>query len=338
MARVRRAVSGGWLLGLIASTLAGLDPGAAAPATAAEVVDRASLKSFVLHGKARLEALESIIDVVTLHDTFEVEGTWKSGSIYLMLIARSGVVLLNAGDHDAENRSVLDVRDDRGLRIGRQMIDTAASGGGFVDYHRDHPRTCYVTEVLEHLPRQQNLILVGGYDPDLSTLPVVMPGLERPEVTAAEVVDRKSLKRFVEGGRRAYIGLLEKRRRDKSTQFEVLLQIASAFRREGGYWKSGSTYVFIVSAEGRVLFHGADPSVEGRKVLMDLEDIHGVRIFQELIAAAEGGGGFVQYHWDDPTVQGDEETGSPKVGYAVYLNPKSDQPLIMGSGYYYGKE
>ena len=43
---------------------------------------------------------------------------------------------------------------------------------------------------------------------------------------------------------------------------------------------------------------------------------------------ADAGGGFVEYH---------EETGSPKVGYAVYLNPKSDRPLVMGSGFH-GKE
>ena len=145
MASVRCAVS--WLLGLTgAFGLAGLDPVQATPPTAAEVVDRASLKAFVLHGKARVEALESLIEVVTLHDTFQVEGTWKSGSVYMMLIARSGVVLLNAGDHE-ENRSILDLRDGRGLQIGRELIATAASGGGFVEYHRGQSRTCYVTEV-----------------------------------------------------------------------------------------------------------------------------------------------------------------------------------------------
>ncbi len=83
---------------------------------------------------------------------------------------------------------------------------------------------------------------------------------------------------------------------------------------------TASTYVFIVTRDGLVLFHGADPSIEG--------SINGVRIFRELIAAASSGGGFVKYH---------VETESPKVGYAVYLNPKSDRPLIMGSGFH-GKE
>ena len=62
------AVLGGWLL-----AMAGGHPGSVLaeeiPTTAAEVVDRASLKAFVLHGKARVEALESLIEVVTLHDT-----------------------------------------------------------------------------------------------------------------------------------------------------------------------------------------------------------------------------------------------------------------------------
>ena len=38
---------------------------------------------------------------------------------------------------------------------------------------------------------------------------------------------------------------------------------------------------------------------------------------QELLSAAAEGGGYVEYLWDDPAVAGDEETGSPKVGYAV---------------------
>ena len=40
---------------------------------------------------------------------------------------------------------------------------------------------------------------------------------------------------------------------------------------------------------------------------------------------------FLRYNFDDPTVEGDEETGSPKIGYAKgFPVPNSDQKLIVG--------
>ena len=38
---------------------------------------------------------------------------------------------------------------------------------------------------------------------------------------------------------------------------------------------------------------------------------------------------------DNPEIVGDEETGSPKFGYAVSFNaPNSDQKVVVGSGIY----
>ena len=54
---------------------------------------------------------------------------------------------------------------------------------------------------------------------------------------------------------------------------------------------------------------------------------------EELLAAAPAGGGFVEYLWPNPAVEGDEETGSPKVAYATVLTIGST-PLIFGSGIY----
>ena len=34
-----------------------------------------------------------------------------------------------------------------------------------------------------------------------------------------------------------------------------------------------------------------------------------------LIDAATSGKGYVEYYWDDPSVEGDEDIGSAKVGY-----------------------
>ena len=42
---------------------------------------------------------------------------------------------------------------------------------------------------------------------------------------------------------------------------------------------------------------------------------------------------FVRHYYDDPTIEGDEDTGSPKLGYAVSFSvPNSDQKAVVGSG------
>ena len=194
----------------------------------------------------------------------------------------------------------------------------------------------YAAECWENLQHQEKLVLIGGFSRDLSDLPAANPSLEPPKIRASEVVGRESLKAFVREARDCYDGLLKRSRQNTSAQLEVILQIAALFRREGGYWKSGSTYIFIVTREGFVVFHGANQSYEGR-TLLDVEDINGVKVVRELIAAADAGGGFVEYYMDDPSVEGDEDTGSPKVGYAMSFNSQAGRPFIIGSGFYAGE-
>ena len=50
-------------------------------------------------------------------------------------------------------------------------------------------------------------------------------------------------------------------------------------------------------------------------------------VVQELIAAAKSGGGFVEYLWDNPAIEGTDE--SPKVSYAAPVE-------ILGGDYYIG--
>ena len=56
-------------------------------------------------------------------------------------------------------------------------------------------------------------------------------------------------------------------------------------------------------------------------------DSKGVKIAEELIGGARREGRkFLRYHYDNPAIKGDEETGSSKLGYAVSIPvPNSDQ-------------
>ena len=73
----------------------------------------------------------------------------------------------------------------------------------------------------------------------------------------------------------------------------------------------------MVDAESLKAFvrAAADLLQEGRNWI-DLEDVNGYKIIRGLIDAAEAGGGFVEYYWDNPAIEGDEEAGLPKVSYA----------------------
>ena len=153
--------------------------------------------------------------------------------------------------------------------------------------------------------------------------PAVHPAIAQDaEVTAGDVVDRETLKAFV---------LAAAAHADKATSLAEYLAVLQEFRTEGP-WKQGSVYLFLFSTEGLFILHGADPSLEGQN-LYDLEDVNGVKMVQELISVTAEGGGYVEYLWDNPAVEGDEETGSPKVSYAIPYSALG-QDFVLGAGFF----
>ncbi len=135
-------------------------------------------------------------------------------------------------------------------------------------------------------------------------------------VVAADVVDRETLKNFVLGARS----------RLESVQDEGELDAVLTDFRTSEEWKQGSIYIFITGYDGTSFFHGAIPEREGTNNI-DQEDSNGVKITQENIAAAKAGGGFVEYLWDNPAIEGADE--SPKVSYVAPIE-------ILGATYYIG--
>ena len=156
-----------------------------------------------------------------------------------------------------------------------------------------------------------------------SLLPAAHPAIAQdPEVTAGDVVDRETLKAFV---------LAAKAYGDKASTLPEYLNILQEFRTEGP-WKQGSIYLFLFTTEGLFILHGANPDLEGQN-LYDLEDTNGVKMVQELIAVAAEGGGYVEYLWPNPAIEGD--TGSPKVSYAIPYSALG-QDFVLGSGFFPG--
>ena len=173
-------------------------------------------------------------------------------------------------------------------------------------------------------------MLVGGYSQDVSHVSIQTADLPKPAVTASQVVDRETLITFVEEAASAY------REAVMSEGYSGLTGVRNAFRMEGGDWKSGSIYLWVVSGGGITLFHGSEPFREGNPTDMVRTDSKGVKIAEELIGGARREGQkFLRYHYDNPAIEGDEDTGSPKLGYAVsFPVPNTDQKGVIGSGIY----
>ena len=145
-------------------------------------------------------------------------------------------------------------------------------------------------------------------------------------ITAREVLDRETLKAFVRSAKAYVEGLTEGARIDDLLNEQ---------------WKFGSVYVFISNGEGVIRWHGSNAALVDQD-LSGLEDpVTGALFVQELMAAAKSGGGYVEYHFDDPIVIGDEDHTSPKLGYVEpFTSPLPDlfpeQDMVIGSGIYLG--
>ena len=304
---------------------------AEAKTTAGQVKDDATLEAFVLGAKADIEAITDVNEGARLRERLRTDGDWKSGSMFLIIFLPTGEPFIHGNDRTAESKNLLGVVDDNGLKVVEELLAAAAGGGGFVRYHDGEPQTAYAVTYTSGITGRE-FVLVGGYSQDVSHVPVLIADLPKPAVTASQVVDRETLISFVEEAATVY------REGVRSEGYRGLIGIRNAFRVEGGDWKSGSIYLWVVSGGGIILFHATEPFREGRPTDLTRTDINGVRFAEELIEGARREGRkFVQYYYDDPTIEGDEDTGSPKLGYAVSFSvPNSPQKAVIGSGIYIG--
>ena len=316
--------------------------------TAEDVVDRETLRAFVAEaGEYYLDLFQTdnrATDTKSRLALRDPNGPWRHGSVYLYVLdLNSNTILVHGAFPDRyELRPlVTTVRDAvTGKLILPQIIEVAKSNpeGGFVEYYFDDPaddsdsadipKVGYARQFKGELPRADgsalsiNVIIGSGFygqEPTIPTLPV-------GDVTAADVKDRATLRSFVQAAASAYAAAIDE------AGFENHDDIVEAFRVDDGTWQDGDVYLYISEPDGTFVFHGVNPSLEGQN-LIRFTDLNGVMYVKELLDAAQGGGGFVEYYFDDPTVTGDEELGSPKVGYAE-LMVADGRELVMGSGIY----
>ena len=339
------------ILGVMPSVLADEDD----RTTAKDVVDsktdmeyQDNLKEFVLSARDYFLGLPLSELLLTVKDILQEEGgDWNYKSMYLVVLFADGTVYSHGEDPSKDGTDISNAVDDNGKEVVKEILAVVDEDeeGGFVEYTWDdpatdedmNPRYCYAIKGGHPDLPGRDFILVGGYHHNVTSMEDETEDLPaRPEVSASDVRDRETLKAFVQGAGDWALRALP------TLNFD-LPKLETEFRQEGGHWRHGSTYIFAMTPDGNVIFHGSGPDQEGR-IQIDLEDRNGFQFVKALIDAAadEEASGYVEYYWNDPGVTGDEEFGSAKVGYAEAVTLPNDYAIIpgativIGSGFYKG--
>lgn len=91
-------------------------------------------------------------------------------------------------------------------------------------------------------------------------------------------------------------------------------------------WRTGDYYIFVIGPDNRTVCH---PTLVA-KPSSDIVDANGRHVGDEIVAAANAGGGWVNYNWPRPG----QTTPVAKSTYAKKVTGPDGQTYIVGSGGY----
>lgn len=339
------------------------DPATTAAYAASEGTEDA-MRDFVLHAEMHLTNDEPISpgEALTRGDALRREAAtdgsdWRDGDTYLIIMTTDGQVITHGKRNEARYEGV----ENQNLFSQPDLVELINNAG---DPDSDDPH-CTQDETSSRwrcalrftnaLAESQGLklVVVGGFDhPPLAQPSACNITFPEPETKASKVVDLETLKDFVEGIIETIVKGTQTQTQQSPTA--ALLSCLGEFREEGGYWKSGRIYFFIMTDQGSVWFNGNDQTLEG--LTLDVTDNNGFNVGDEIIKAAEASydddpdhrdeGAYVAYLWDDPLNLGDNVTEpgkapgtSSKISYVQQFRTPNNGPVnIYGSGIYPGTE
>ena len=291
-----------------------------------------NLKTFALEAKNYIQGQGVDQNALAYSSClFRREGDWKSGSFYVASLTPGGRVNFHSGDMAFGGRKI---RDDIFVQIavaaGLDMnaMFTNPDGGALPEELGGYAVGFRPLGLI-------SFILVAGLDLQESHLePVVHDPADTPQVTASEVVDRPTLKAFVNGAIEHLGNLFE------TEGFDALTKARAVFRDERGPWREGSVYLFTVDRNRYIWFHAAFPNLYEFQVGGRARDaVTGEILMQKIIDAALSNpeGEFVEYFFDDPADDSDS-ADIPKVAFvrerAYNIPGFGPLPFIFGSGFY----
>ncbi len=282
-------------------------------------------------------------------------GPWRSGSTYLVTLTPDGRVFIHAKDMSLSGRQLKRsiygaILQALGINPAAILADPAAllpalaaarAGNGGSFGIPGVPGASGYASVYTSLSFRTPVVLLAGFDLNETHLAAEQIDYGDPAITAAEVVDRATLKAFVTEAGNFFIELL------KTGDPAALAKATVAMRDPNGPWRHGSVYLYVLNLDSdTIAFHAAFPDrFEFRPLVPTVRDaVTGEFVLSQVIEAAQSNreeGGFVEYYFDDPTDDTDS-ADIPKVGYArIFADqfPRVDGStgsvnFIIGSGFY----
>lgn len=323
------------------------------PVTARQVIDDASLMAFAIAVRDQyVESTATTNQALHLGCLIRQDGTpWRSGSTYVVLVTPTGTVFIHAKDMALSGRKLrpsihraildalgVDLANPAGI-LPALTAATAESGGPF--NVPDVPGASgYAAPYIAGL-LQRPMIALAGFD--LDETHVLEEEIDHdfvPTVTASDVVDRETLKSFVTQAGEFYIGVQE------SGDPAAFPKARSAMRDPNGPWRHGSVYLYVLDLTSNIIrVHGAFPNRYEFNYLVPIarDAITGLLVLPQVLEAAASSpeGGFLAYHFDDPTDPNDS-ADTPKLGYAREFTSeivgadgsRRQARFVVGSGVY----
>ena len=338
---------------------AGLTKPAPPRVTAEDVTDRgASLMDFALAVRER--SVEHSQQATAVEEGLYIgcairqdDGIWRSGDTYIVTLTPDGRVFIHAKDMSLAGRQLnLSIYGAILHTLGINPADlanpatfltaftTAAMGnGGAFDIPNVPGASGYAT-VYVSPELQSPIVLLAGFDLNVSHLVQEEIQHVTPAITAEDVVDRATLKAFVTEAGNYMLDV------QRTGDAAAASKARVALRDPNGPWRHGSVYLYVLDLNTNIItFHAAFPDrYENRPLTPTVRDaVTGEFILPQVIEAAKSDpeGGFVEYYFDDP----DDHTDSadiPKVGYAREFAGQIQTAdgrtfpvdIIVGSGFY----
>jgi len=234
-------------------------------------------------------------------------GRFSEGELYIFAYDTKGMTLSLPYQPDLIGRNRLNTTDANGTAFIRDLVSAAHSGGGFVRYlyldpadnNKIKPKLSYAMMV-----DQDWFIGAGIYEAQAES-PFVMVG--------ADPILREDLTAFV-GEAITYAG--------KNGKDAALRE----FNNVNGSFVRGNLYIYAFDYNGTTLALPHQPRLIGTD-LSGLQDPFGVNYTRVEISLAQHGGGFIFYHYPNPTRN---MTLEAKMSYVR----KVDEAWWLGAGVY----
>ena len=234
-------------------------------------------------------------------------GQFVDGELYIFAYDSEGTTLALPFQPEVLGMKRWNITDANGTAYIQDMVATAQSGGGFIRYFYVNPAdNVTVKQKLSYVMMVDKGWLIGAgiYDPQEDS-PVVRAGTD-PQV-------RESLESFVGEA----IEYAHTNGKDAAI---------TEFNDQNGTFVRDNLYIYAFDYNGTSLALPYHPQLIGTD-LSGLQDPYGVNYTQVEILLAQHGGGFIFYHYYNPS---HSMTLEPKMSYVQ----KVDDTWWVGAGVY----